>query len=328
MMPSMPYHQKNEGKYMDNFVTNDLIRFARKADLYGYLLENHDNEIEKEGDSVRLCENHSVSIKKGYSGYMDFATDETGNAIECLTNYFGYTFQGAVLSLCEYMGYDTSDSSDVATQPSNGTTTSQKPATPDIEPAKTFTLPEPVDGLPRNLYAYLTQTRKIPEDVVQWLISEGVMYQEREHNNIVFVNPERTFAELRGTNTYKSFHRVAFSDPAAFWWFKGNGLRSEATIAFICESAIDAISLYCMHRILDKWEYNVLYCSIAGVSNQQRIDRIKAGMSAAGLPTVLAVDNDDAGNQCRQRNLECDLAIPYLKDWNEVWVRRILEGKI
>lgn len=305
---------------MDNFVTNDLIRFARKADLYGYLLEEHDNEVEKEGDSVRLCGNHSVSVKKGYSGYMDFATDETGNAIDCLTNYFGYTFQEAVISLCEYMGHDTSNPLDVAVQPSGETTTFQKPDTTDIEPAKTFVLPEPVDGFPEKLYAYLTQTRKIPKNIVQGLIEEGVMYQEREHNNIVFVNPEKTFAEIRGTITKTPFHRVMFLDPTAFWWFKGEGVRSTPTIAFICEAAIDAISLYCMHRALDKWEHNVLYCSIAGVSNQQRIDRIKAGMGAAGLPTVLAVDNDTAGEQCRERNPGCQLAIPhYYKDWNEVW---------
>lgn len=301
---------------MENFVSDDQIRIARKADLYGFLLENHDNEVVVEGDSIRLDDNHSVSIKKGYSGFNDFSTGDTGNAVDCLMKYFEYNFQGAVLSLCEYMKYDTSESSnegDEVIQVSDG-------AQPMPQKISDIELPEPVDGFPKNLYAYLTQTRKIPGDVVQRLISEGVMYQEREHNNIVFVNPEKTFAEIRGTITETRFHRVMFSDPMSFWWFKGNGVRSTPTIAFICEAAIDAISLYCMHRALDKWEHNVLYCSIAGVANQKRIDRIKAGMGAAGLPTVLAVDNDTAGEQCRERNPGCQLAIPhYYKDWNEVW---------
>lgn len=303
---------------MDDFVTNDQIEAARKADLFGFLLENHDNEIIKEGDSLRLAENRSVCTKKGYCGYTDFSTKETGNAVDCLMNYFDYTFKGAVLDLCEYMGYDMSVQTSGETAMTTQITT-QEPATPDIKPAKTFVLPEPVNGLFRNLYAYLTQTRKIPEEVVKYLISEGVMYQEQAHNNIVFVNPERNFAEIRGTNTAKSFHRVAFSDPEAFWWFKADGIRSEPTVAFICEAAIDAISLYCMHLRIQDWEHNALYCSIAGVANQKRIDRIKAGMDAAGLRTVIAVDNDAAGQQCRQRNLDCDFAIPYLKDWNEVW---------
>lgn len=301
---------------MEDFVSHDQIRIAREADLYGYLFDEHNNEIAVEGDSIRLDDDHSVSIKKGYSGFNDFSTGDTGNAVDCLMKYFGYNFQGAVLSLCEYMKYDTtgpSDEDDKAIQVSDGTQPMPQKIS-DIE------LPEPVYGFPKNLYAYLTQTRKIPKNIVQGLIEEGVMYQAREHNNIVFVNPERTFAELRGTNTYKSFHQVMFSDSTAFWWFKGEGVRSTPTIAFICESAIDAISLYCMHRALDKWEHNVLYCSIAGVANQKRIDRIKADMDTAGLPTVLAVDNDAAGEQCRERNPGCELAIPhYWKDWNEVW---------
>ena len=305
---------------MDNIVTPDQIEVARKADLFGYLLENHDNDIIKEGDSLRLAENRSVCTREGFCGYTDFATDETGNAVDCLVHYFGYTFQGAVIDLCQHMGYDASD------QSAGGTATAiRKPAGSDIKPEKKFVLPEPVDGLPRHLYAYLTQTRKIPEDVVKYLLSEGVMYQEREHNNIVFVNPERTFAEIRGTNTRKSFHRVMLSETEGFWWFKSDGIKTNPTIAFVCEAAIDAISLFCIHRILPSWRENVLYCSIAGVANQKRIDRIKAGMAAAGLRTVIAVDNDAAGEQCRQRNSECDFATPYLKDWNDVWGQRRMD---
>lgn len=307
---------------MDNTVTPEQIKIARGADLFGYLLENHDNEIIKEGTTcLRLADDRSVCTREGFCGYKDFSTDETGNAVDCLVKYFDYTFQGAVIDLCQYMGYDASD------QSAGGTAaTIQKPAGPDIKPEKKqFVLPEPVNGLPRHLYAYLTQTRKIPEDVVKYLLSEGVMYQEREHNNIVFVNPERTFAEIRGTNTCKSFHRVMLSEPDGFWWFKYNGIKTNPTIAFVCEAAIDAVSLYCIHRILPNWTENSLYCSIAGVANQKRIDRIKAGMGVAGLRTVIAVDNDAAGEQCRQRNMDCDMAIPCLKDWNDVWRQRRMD---
>ena len=185
--------KENEELQMDNIVTPDQIEVARKADLFGYLIENHDNDIIKEGDSLRLADNRSVCTREGFCGYKDFATEETGNAVDFLANYLNYTFQGAVIDLCQYMGYNASD------QSAGGTAaTIQKPAGPDIKPEKKFVLPEPVDGLPRPLFAYLTQTRTIPEDVVKYLLSEGVMYQEREHNNVVFVNPERTFAEIRG----------------------------------------------------------------------------------------------------------------------------------
>lgn len=319
---------------MENIVSQKQIRIARKADLYGYLSENHENEVQKEGESIRLCADHSVSIKNGFNGYMDFATNETGNAIDCLVNYFSYDLQEAVISLCEFMGYDTSDFSDEP-QDSSGNSMIQKPAIPNVISAAPFSLPEPIEGEPKHLFAYLTQTRKIPEDIVKSLISDGLMYQERKHNNIVFVNPERTFSEIRGTNTSKHFHQVRFADKAAFWWFKTDGLRSTPDIAFIFESAIDAISMYAIRKIYDrknnntcKENKNILFCSIAGVANQQRIDRIKAGMDAAGLQTVLSVDNDEAGERCRQRNPECGHAIPRYKDWNENLKHLILEGEI
>lgn len=59
-----------------------------------------------------------------------------------------------------------------------------------------------------------------------------------------------------------------------------------------------------------------MYCSIGGVSNQQRIDAVKSVMDSAGKPTVLAVDNDPAGEKCRQRNPDCHTLVPRLKDWN------------
>lgn len=314
---------------MENIVSKEQIRIARKADLYGYLLENHGNEIQKEGESIRLCADHSVSIKNGFSGFMDFATEETGNAIDCLTTYFDYDLQEAVISLCEFMGYDASESG-VSNEkiPNQIDTTIQKPEMPDINPASTFILPEPVGGQPKNLFAYLTQTRCIPADIVKWLISEGVMYQEREHNNIVFVNPERTFAEIRGTNTSKSFHQVMFSDKEAFWWFKTEGVRSDPKVAYVFEAAIDAISMYAIQKMCNVKTENIIFSSIAGVANQQRIDRIKAGMAAAGLQTVLAVDNDKAGEQCRKRNPECEYAIPRYKDWNENLQHLVLKSKI
>lgn len=310
-----------------DYVTKEQIKIAKEADLYNFLLENHDGEMIKEGVSLRLAADNSVCTREGFCGYTDFATWETGDAINFLTTYLDYTFQDAVRVLCEFMGckIDDTDEEDKGQHPTTKIVTPQGPlaSSSNAKPAKPFVLPAPIDGQCRQLYAYLTQTRKIPADVVRWLIKEGVMYQEREHNNIVFVNPERTFAEIRGTNTYKSYHRVMFADPDAFWWFKGNGIRSEPTIAFVFEAAIDAISLYCLHTMIEHWPYNALYCSIAGVSNQKRIDRIKAGMDAAGLSTVLAVDNDAAGYQCCQRNPGCDYNLPFYKDWNVTLQHRI-----
>lgn len=309
---------------METNVTKAQIQAARKADLYRFLLRHHPNDVLREGESIRLCCDHSVSIKEGYRGYMDFATDETGNAIDCLVHYFNYTLPDAVNALLADAG-DAGDEVD-AGGTGAGTAVPAQDTRADADTQSSgkgqrnpFVLPEADDGTSKELTYYLSYLRGISVLVLNDLIFyEKVMYQERTHNNVVFVNPERNFAEIRGTNPNKPFHQVMYNnDPAAFWWFKANGLYSDAEVAYVCESAIDAISLYCMHRIYGS-KINGLYCSIAGVANQKRIDRIKAGMGAAGLPVILAVDNDDAGEQCRQRNPDCGYAIPRLKDYNEM----------
>lgn len=299
---------------MQEHVSKEQIKAARKADLYAYLLRHHKYDVVKEGDSIRLSCNHSVSIKEGYSGYTDFATDETGNAVDCLMEYFDYTLQDAVMALCTETGNAHPGSVNVPVQDTGH---------PEKRPCqkKPFVLPESRPDEIKEISIYLNGHRFLPTDILFELIRDGILYQDAIHKNAVFVNAERDFAEIRGTSPQNPFHQVMHDDnPCAFWWFNGNGLDSEADVALICESAIDAVSLYCINRSYSTWNHNGLYCSIAGVANQQRIDQIKAGMSAAGMQTILAVDNDDAGEQCRRRNPDCGYIIPNLKDWNEVWV--------
>ena len=159
----------------------------------------------------------------------------------------------------------------------------------------------------------------IPLKVIEKLLNEQLMYQEKIHNNIVFVNRQKNFAEVHGTNSFtKSFHGVLRgSDSKSFWWFKTNHIDSNFKRIFICESAIDAMSLYSIHQT-EKILRSDLYCSIAGVANQQKIDVLK-NYAGEKIKIFLAVDNDEAGERCRLRNKDCEYVIPKFKDWNEDW---------
>jgi hypothetical protein len=153
--------------------------------------------------------------------------------------------------------------------------------------------------------------RGITVDTIQMLIDMGLLYQEELHNNIVFVNEERDWAELRGTYDLgpTSFHGVVKNCRHDGYWAFQSGDDPET--AYICEAAIDAISLYELHRI-NGINQDALYISIGGVMKQPAIDRIKNQMIA-----VLAVDNDTAGEECRQRNTDIEFIVPIHKDWNE-----------
>ena len=279
---------------MASNVSKKQIASARHADLYAFLMKYHSSNFKTEGDSIRPKDNHSISIKKGYHGYKDFSTEETGNSIEFLTNHMGYTFVEAVQAL--------SDVSAPAQQP----TDVQQDGIENVPPK----FPEPVNGMYKNLFAFL-KNRSISTETIQKLVKQKLLYQEKSKNNIVFINMERDFAELRGTYTFGNpFHgTVPHSRHDGFWWFRTS---RNAAKAYICEAAIDAISLYELHKIQGNHE-EAYYISIAGVAKQPAIDRLKKYK----YNLVLAVDNDDAGQQCRDRNSELEYIIPMHKDWNE-----------
>ena len=291
---------------MSQFVSKTAIQKARRVNLYDFLLSEHPEEVIQEGDSLRLRCDHSVSIKEGYSGFYDFSDGSSGNSVDCLTTYFDYEFPDAVTALCAF-AEEYPDLAGNIPDMSVGQAVKQP-----------FTPPEPTDGDCWRLSNYLIVYRNLPSSLMQALIDDGLLYQAKEHDNIVFINPDKTFVELRSSNRHRKFHGVGFSDKTAFWCFKPRGIQSHATRAYICEGAIDAISLY---LYMSLWDENraeeAMYCSIGGVANQKRIDRIKAEMAAIGGETIMAVDNDDAGKKCRERNADCAAVIPRWKDWNE-----------
>lgn len=281
---------------MSQNVTAEQLQIARRTDLYAFLLKYHDSDFMHEKNSIRLKNNHSISIRRGYTGYMDFATNETGNSVDFLINYMGYGLVDAVRAL-------TAGISITAPVPP---TAAQQPAVNNVPPQ----FPAPVDGRYKNLFAYLAG-RGISAKTIQALVSRKIIYQEKSKNNIVFINFERDFAELRGTYTYgKPFHGVVSNcRHDGFWYFYTS---KNAGTAYICEAAVDAISLYELHR-KQKNPEPAFYVSIAGVSKQAAINRVKI----SGLAPVLAVDNDDAGQKCRERNPDLKYILPTRKDWND-----------
>lgn len=273
------------------------MQSARKANLYDYLMCNHLSDCIKDGNSLRPKCNHSISIKKGYAGYKDFSSDETGNSVDFLVRYMGYDLDTAVFALSEQVA---------------SVLIAEAEREKELNIVVPVEFPKPLTGRWKQLYAYL-QARGISVDIINLLVQQKIIYQSAERNNIIFINRERDFAEARGTYTYgKPYHRIYKGQADRFWWFK----PWEGTVecVYVCEAAIDAISLYQLHTS-SKEAQKAIYVSLGGVANQQTIDRLKR--QPAGYKVVLAVDNDAAGEACRKRNNDLDYILPEGKDWNE-----------
>lgn len=277
-------------------ISKEQIGKARKADLYGYLLTYHPSSVKKEGRYLRLREHDSLIIRMGIPGYVRFSKpDDTGNPIEFLMRYMGYSFTDAVSALTMAMPPPPEK---VLTEPAE-------------RQAGQAAFPMWAKRPYRRVFSYLTQTRSVDSGIVNSLIRRGLLYQDSPFGNAVFINHERTYCEIRGTLSNVSYHRSVRLHECAMWWFKAG--RGIPCVAYICEGAIDAISLYELKVIQKEHLSPAIFCSIGGVRNQKAIESIEGN----GIDKViLAVDNDAAGDRCRLTNSHLDSLVPEGKDWN------------
>ena len=267
---------------------------AISIDLYQYMFDHYPDCIIRDGNqSIKMRGKESVSIKKGLPGAKDWSCGKGYNNIDFMIEFYGMSPDQAIVALSEY------DAVAVKNE--------YKDKDPIVRLSKIEHAPSN-----RNVFGYLTG-RGIPYDVVKELVTEGLLFQD-ENDNAVFINKEQTRAELRGTNSFadKPFKGTRCTKSDEFWWFMGKGIDFDdpkPIPTYITEGAIDAISLY----VLRNYE-SAFYVSMGGVSNQQIIDRIKQN---ARFRPILAVDNDDAGQACRDRNKALEAITPVNKDWNE-----------
>lgn len=325
---------------MGTYVSKAQYIDACKADLYAFLRFSHPEAITLKYGSALLRSNEHVSVKPGYNGFYNFRTGESGNNIDYLMNFLGYRYPEAVLALIRGTQAETDTPTGRAAIPS-------APAVrvaPSIKTVKkAIELPEPSRNGNRQLYAFL-MSRKIPAEVIGQLIRDGLLYQSEAGHNIVFASPGRDYCEIRGTNTfadrrcrrhktcsnyksgehgwcrkmdtcpeYKSspFHGCPKDAlPGRFWHFAPQPDKP-ADAVYICEAAIDAVSLYVIH-CMQGHPGICVYTSIGGAGKQKAIDRLSRHSNA-----ILAVDNDAAGQACRDRNPALPSIIPVHKDWNE-----------
>lgn len=309
LFSSMPVSPSRAAGRTGRGVTRDEIRSARAAPLYDYVMARHGGRFRKTGSCLYLADRDGVYIRDGFPGYNDFSTGSHGNPIDFLVSYLGYGFVDAVVSLNSFRPQGSPGMAGGAAPPEerwNG----RGGAAGHADSRSRIVLPEAAPMPFLEMRAYLGR-RGIPPWLIDWLERTGLAYQDRVHNNIVFVNREKDYCELRGTLPHagKPFHGCRKTGPDRFWYMYRNTRRLDR--AYVCEAAIDAISLYLIHSKTGDADSS-LYVSIGGAFNQKAIRRVNGF-----LPATLAVDNDRAGEECRKRNPDLPYIIPVNKDWND-----------
>ena len=272
--------------------TQEQIDRANQVDLEQFL-RSHGEQVTKSGSEYRWKRHDSLTIKG--NKWFRHSQSKGGYPIEFVMEFFGKSFPEAVFLL-------------IGEAPANNIVAAA--------PSADFRLP------PRNRYAaaamaYLRQ-RNIPEELVQEFCKEGMIYEDAQHHNIVFVGKDETgiprYAHCKGTEG--SFRMdVQGSDKAHNFAY-----RSDGKSLLVFEAPIDLMSFIALYP--NDWKMRN-YLSLGGVGAKA----LEGFLSERkDMETVyICTDSDKAGNDAVNRLLESIpesmtviRLIPCEKDWNEV----------
>ena len=187
----------------------------------------------KEMDSIRIYDRRnwfrwSRQYEKGNNG---------GSQIDFLRVFCGMNVKEAVFWLLDFIGY---------TNPKNQSvinTVTYQPAKQETSKKK-FILPKKsVDN--RYLYSYLINERALSKYVVDYFVNKGLVYEEKNHHNIVFKGNDQDgitrFASMRGTfdGGGKPFKCDVEGNDKHYGF---NIVNAESNEVFVFEGAIDVMS--------------------------------------------------------------------------------------
>ncbi|MDL2274076.1 DUF3991 and toprim domain-containing protein [Oscillospiraceae bacterium OttesenSCG-928-G22] len=187
---------------------------------------------------------------------------------------------------------------------------------------KPFTLPPKADNMHR-LYAYLCKTRGIDHEIVTHFVRAGVLYEDAEHHNAVFLATDDQGKPLGGmkksTLSGSNFRQtITGSDTRYAFHHKGTGGR-----LYAFEAAVDMLSFITLSP--EDWQQHS-YIALDGVSSKALHYFLATHDDVRQV--CLCLDNDAAGNQAALRiaselqaqPVEVSMLLPDRKDWNDTLV--------
>ena len=276
--------------------TQEQIDRANQVDLEQFL-RSQGEQLIKSGREYRWKRHDSLTIKE--NKWFRHSQSKGGYPVEFVMEFFGKTFPEALQML-------------IGETPANGVSAAKQ--------SQEFRLP------PRNRYAekmtaYLCQ-RKIPEELVQEFYKEGLIYEDAQRHNIVFVGKDETgiprYAHCKGTND--SFRMdVLGSDKSHNFAY-----RSDGKSLFVFEAPVDLMSFIALYP--KDWKSRN-YLSLGGVG-AKALDGFLS--ERKDMETIyICTDSDKAGNDSASRLLKSIpehmtviRLIPCDKDWNEVLMHK------
>ena len=149
------------------YYTQEQIDHANQADLVSFL-QSQGEQLTRAGNEYRWKRHDSLTVR-GNKWYRH-SQSKGGGPVDFLMEFFGKSFTEAV---------------DLLTGEKGAAPPPDSPA-----PLSDFRLP-PRSPTAEQVKRYLTEARRIDEDVTGFFISSGDIYEEAAHHNAVFVGSVR-----------------------------------------------------------------------------------------------------------------------------------------
>lgn len=309
--------------------TEDQITRANEVNLVRFL-SSRGERFKKAGreyrwekhDSVTICENKWYRHSQGKGGWP----------VDFMMEFYDLSFPDAVKELLD------GEEARVGLK----TSLSEKRAIPYVEdgglavadpiPTKEMVLPE-ADENQDHIMEYLVDQRKLDKDIVSEFIKRGDIYQEKDHQRVVFVgrdsegNPryaswrnageEQLRGDVSGSQKEYGFKSVAF-------WDEDKQRKRLARKLYVFESPIDLLSFITLYP---KYWHENHYLSLGGVSAKALKTFLSERSEVEQI--ILCLDNDKAGHEACAKLFDSipsrytvNQLVPSKKDWNEVLVNR------
>lgn len=308
------------------FTEEELYQAAHK-DIKQYL-ESVGEKVLHSGTEYMWATHDSVKFR-GHVWYQH-STGAKGTAVDFLMEFFGYSFQDAVITLLDGKYFATRNTRPedlLGKQPDETTHKNHKVILP------------PKNSDNKRLYAYLCSSRCINPEVVKYFVNKRLIYEDRDNHNIVFVGKDKKgiirYAGLKGTLTDKSFRREITGSNKKYC-FRHIGVTDTL---YVFEAFIDLFSYITLFHMSYEW-HGFNYIALGGLY----VDVLKKFLS--DYPhiknIVVCTDNDlyskdkvNHGQEFAKKikvMLSADYNViihtPALKDWNEILINRVKVGNV
>lgn len=272
--------------------TQEQIDRANQVNLEQFLCSQGE-ELIQSGREYRWKNHDSLTVKD--NKWFRHSQNKGGYPIDFVMEFYDKTFPEAMQMLIG------EEAIEIATEPAS---------------KAEFRLP-PRCGSNDRIIKYLTEERKLPKDLVEEFIADGLIYEDAKHHNVVFVGKDINgiprYAHCRGTAD-KFRMDVAGADKSYGFCYRGKG-----TELYVFEAPIDLLSHIALYSA--GWR-ELSYLSLGGVSPKALECFLSERKDIESI--YIATDNDEAGNSAAEKLAELipkEKAVyrflPQAKDWNE-----------